>query len=218
MAWTCEQIETRLSDYLDHLLAGSELREFEAHAGSCARCGALVGRVAHLVTQMHRFEPVESPPRLEYNILDKTLGPRTEKKAWLAWLRPVWQPRFAYGAVSVFITGIVLSQALGLRMPTKSDLMPANIYRAADRRAHLLYARGSKFVTDLRVVYEIQSRLRPEAEPQPTPEQQQPAPSQPPGHTNGPQPKSPRELNRATNRNLTILACALGAMPARSLQ
>ena len=37
--------------------------------------------------------------------------------------------------------------------------------RSANRQAHLAYARGAKFVNDLRVVYEIQSRLQPEQEP-----------------------------------------------------
>jgi hypothetical protein len=89
------------------------------------------------------------------------------------------------------------------------------MYRAADRRAHIIYARGTKFVTDLRVVYEIQSRLRPEVEPQPPPEQK-PGP----GRSNGPQQKAPRQLNRANDKNqtLTMLACALGAMPTRSLR
>jgi anti-sigma factor RsiW len=219
MTWNCEQIEGRLSEYVDGLLEAGESREFEAHVAGCARCAPLVKSVSVAVAGMHRLEPLEAPPRLLYNILDQTLGPRAKKEgfqAWLRWLRPVWQPRFAYGAVTVVVTISVLFQALGFqwRKSTLAELSPVNLYRAADRRAHLIYARGSKFVTDLRVVYEIQSRLRPEAEPQPAPEQK-PNPSQPPGQSNGPQPTSPRELNRANDKNwnLSVLACALGAVP-----
>ena len=57
---------------------------------------------------------------------------------------------------------VILFYASGLN-PTKlrkADLNPVNIYRAANRQSHLVYARGVKYVNDLRVVYEIQSRLR----------------------------------------------------------
>ncbi len=218
MNWTCEQVEARLSDYTDGLLDTGQRREFAAHAADCPRCAPLVQSVSALLGRLHGLEPLEPPPRLVYNILDRTVGPRKEKKgwrAWLAWLRPVWQPRFAYGAASLVITLTVLLQATGFqwRKPKLADLNPANVYRVADRRAHLLYARGARFVTDLRVVYEIQSRLRPEPEPQPAPAQKSN-----PGQTNGPQPRSPRGLHRAREyASLQVLACALPALPARSL-
>ena len=221
--WSCELIEGRLSEYLDRLLVAAELRAFEAHVASCPRCAPLVKSVAGLVAGLHHLEPLEAPPRLAYDILDRTLGPRDKEKgvrAWLGWLRPVWQPRFAYGALSLILTLAVLFPALGVewRKPKLADLNPVNMYRAVDRRAHLVYARGSKFVSDLRVVYEIQSRLRPEPEPQPVPAQK-PTPGQPPGQSNGPDTKSPRELNRAKDRagEFTVLACILAAAPSRSL-
>jgi len=218
MPWTCEQIEARLSEYVDRLLEPSERSAFEDHVAGCARCAPLTESVAGLVAEMHRLEPLEVPPRLVYNILERTLGPRTERKGWRTWLgslRAVWQPRFAYGAVSVVITVLVLFQALGFqwRKPTLADLSPVNMYRAVDRRAHLIYARGAKFVTDLRVVYEIQSRLRPEPEPQPAPE-----PKSDPGRSNGPQPPSPRQLNRAhdQSQDAEMLSCILSASPGRN--
>jgi hypothetical protein len=65
----------------------------------------------------------------------------------------------------------------------RADLSPANIFRSANRQVHLTYARSVKFVNDLRVVYEIQSRLQPGPEtspasqplPEPQPQQQQPS-------------------------------------------
>lgn len=222
--WSCEQVEGRLSDYLDRLLEAGERIGFEAHVAACARCAPLVERVADVVAGMHRLEPLEAPPQLQYKILDQTLGPRAAKKglrAWLGWLRPVMQPRFAYGAAMAVVTLAVVVQALGIqwRRPTLAHLSPVNIYRAADRGAHLIYARGARFVTDLRVVYEIQSLLRPDAEPQAAPESQ-PSPGKSPGQSIGPPPKSPRELNRANDksRNPTMLACALGAAPTGSAQ
>jgi anti-sigma factor RsiW len=220
MAWSCEQIEARLTDYIDRLLDAGERSTFDVHISTCSRCAPLVQGVSRLVAELHRLEPLEAPPELVPAILEQTLGPRGKKTGWralLGWLRPVWQPRFAYGAVSLLVTFAVLFQALGIewRKPRLADLNPANIYRAADRRAHLIYARGAKFVTDLRVVYEIQSRLRPEAEPPPPPE-----PKPGPGQTEGPPAKSPHQLNRANDksRECTALACVLETMPARSLR
>jgi len=219
MAWNCEQIEQRTSDYLDRLLTPHELREFAEHLEGCARCTKMVAGVTGLLAGMQRLEPVEPPPQLITRILDATIGPQPERrgiKSWRDWLAPVWQPRFAMGLVTVAITAAVLFQALGIQ-PAQlswSDLHPANIYRAADRRVHLFYARSVKFVNDLRVVYEIQSRLQPEPEPgrpaEPEPAKQTP---EQPG-------KQPRERNRADEpmRQPVILATALGGMPFRSMR
>ncbi|HXN24187.1 MAG TPA: zf-HC2 domain-containing protein [Candidatus Dormibacteraeota bacterium] len=202
MNWTCEQIETRLSEYVDGSLDASALSAFEGHANGCQRCAPLVARVAGIVAQMHALEMLAEPPQLAEQILARTLGPRANKakrSGVLDWFRPMIQPRFAYGAVSVLVTFGVMIPALGIdwHKPKLADLRPINIYRAADREAHLVYARGAKFVSDLRVVYEIQSRLRPETEPQSAPDNEpQPTKSSPSGTTNGPQ-KNPRGLNRA---------------------
>ncbi len=216
--WSCEQIEGRLSDYLDRLLDPGERRGFEGHAASCARCAPLVKSVGALVTGLHHLAPLEAPPRLVGSILDRTLGPRAKKQGWLAWLRPVWQPKFAYGAVSLAFTVLLVFQATGweVRKPQLSDLNPVNIYRAADRRAHLVYARGTRFFSDLRVVYEIQSRLRLSSEPEPAPQKK---PERGPGQSDAPQLRSPRELNRANDsiRDLSVLACMLAGSPVRSL-
>jgi hypothetical protein len=40
-----------------------------------------------------------------------------------------------------------------------ADLNPVNIYRSINRQAQLTYASGMRFVNDLRLVYEIRSRL-----------------------------------------------------------
>src|ERR1700730_16328036 len=165
MIWTCEQTEARLSDYLDGALLGAERAEFEAHVGECERCAPLVAHVSQLLSGMHSMEQLEAPPRLVYSILDKTLGPRETATGWaavLSWVRGMASMRLAYGALSVAGTLVILLITVGFswRKPKLADLQPANIYRNADKRAHLAYAKTTKFVNDLRVVSEIQSRLR----------------------------------------------------------
>ncbi len=224
--WNCEQVEARLSDYLDHLLEPAERAAFAAHAENCGRCAPLLASVSHVLIGLHELEPLEVPPRLVYNILDKTLGPRDTISGWrvtLAWLRTLASAKFAYGALSVAATVAVLLAASGFswRQPKFADLRPTNVYRNADRQAHLVYARGSKFVSDLRVVYEIQSRLRPGSENPAAPESTVPdsGPQKQPGQTNGPQQSTPRQLNRANGirPDLSVLATCLTVLTDRRI-
>jgi anti-sigma factor RsiW len=218
MSWTCEQTEARLSDYLDGVLNPAELAEFTAHVPSCARCAPLVASVSDLLTGLHGMEQIEAPPRLVYSILDKTLGPREAFTGWrgmLRWVGGAASLRFAYGALSVAATLILLVTASGFnwRHPKLADLQPAMIYRNADRKAHLAYAETTKFVNDLRVVNEIQSRLREENDLRANPESSVPesSPRKEPGRTDGSKPAAPRQQNRANDlvRQIEVLAMEL---------
>jgi hypothetical protein len=226
MTWTCDLIEARLSDYLEGLLQGPERAEFEAHAKSCADCAPLVASVRSLVGEMRSMEELETPPRLVYSILDKTLGPRETVTGWQGFLnviRGLATPKFAYGAASVMATLMIVLGASGfsLRKTKLADLRPAAIYQLADRQAHTAYARSVKYVSDLRVVYEIQSRLRQdENNLQTTPEQMVPksSPEKNPGQTDKQKPSQPRQQNRATEvtRQLEMLAAELPMLSERS--
>ena len=227
MTWTCEQIEARLSDYLEGLLAGPERAEFEAHATSCAECAPLLASVREVVGGMHEMEEMEVPPRLVYAILDKTLGPRETISGWQAlrnFLRGLRSPKFVYGVASVFATCLVLVTATGFsfRRPKLADLRPATVYQAADRQIHMVKASCVKYVSDLRVVYEIQSRLREEQNNlQVTPEESlpKPGPDKEPGQTDK-QPTQPRQQNRANElaRQMELLAAECPVMLERSFR
>jgi anti-sigma factor RsiW len=224
MTWTCEETEARLSDYLDGVLAPAELAEFSAHVPSCARCAPLVASVSEMLTGLHGLEQVAEPPRLVYSILDKTLGPREALTGWraiLATVRGVASIRFAYGALSVAATLIIFVTASGFnwRHPKVSDLQPSVIYRRADSTAHLAYARSAKFVNDLRVVNEIQSRLRQDNDLPSNPESTVPngSPQKQPGRSDGGKPVMPRQQNRANDlaRHLEVLAMEMPAVYGR---
>jgi anti-sigma factor RsiW len=201
--------EDRLSDFLDGLLTAEERAAFEAHRSGCGACTGLVARVSGMVQKLRTLPAVEEPPQLVYAILDATLGPRKTKdgwRSWFRWLRPVWQPRFAYGALTVLVTFGVVSHALGVqwRKPTLAELSPTALYRNANRHAHLYYARSVRFVADLRIVYEIQTRLRPETEPE-----QEPQPAPAPGQSNGPAPREPRDTNRVNQMSHELTETAV---------
>ena len=179
MDWNCTFTEERLSDYLEGKLLPAEAAAFSAHTADCAHCTQTVALVGGIVDRMRKMPVVEEPPQLIAKILDATLGPRTQKESWfrLGWISILWQPRFVLGLGAAVASVVIVSYAAGLTPAKlkKADLSPANVLRSANRQAHLTYARGAKFVNDLRVVYEIQSKLQPEPEPMPV---SNPAPAQ----------------------------------------
>jgi anti-sigma factor RsiW len=199
MDWNCTFTEERLSDYLEGKLLPAEATAFSAHTADCANCTQTIALVGGLVNRMRKMPMVEEPPQLIAKILDATLGPRMHKESWsrwLGWISILWQPRFVMGLGAAVASVVIVSYAAGLTPAKlkKADLSPANVLRSANRQAHLTYARGAKFVNDLRVVYEIQSKLQPEPEPMPV---SNPAPSQQKEHDSIP-PDSTRQQKSQT--------------------
>src|SRR4029077_7003678 len=117
--------------------------------------------------------------------------------------------------MSVVATLIILVTASGFnwRNPKLAALQPATIYRRANSTVHLAYGSSVKFVNDLRVVNEIQSRLREENDLRANPESTVPesSPQKQPGSTDGSKPATPRQQNRANDlaRQVEMLAMEL---------
>jgi anti-sigma factor RsiW len=214
MNWTCEQTEARLSDYLDGLLQPVEQSAFNLHVNTCEKCAPLVAGVARALGGLYALEAVEAPAQLENAILTATLGAPSWRNL-RGWLRSLQSPRFVYSMASVAATVIVLLVASGFsfRKPKLADLRPTTIYRNVDRQAHLVYAKSTKFVSDLRVVYEIQTRLNDYEQNPATREQAAPqnSPDKQPGRTDNSNPSAPKQQNRADeiSRNLRVLAAEL---------
>lgn len=194
MTWNCAQLDARLDDYLEGRLSTQEAAAAQEHVDACPRCAEWAdGRVAAL--SLREVEPLEAPPGLETRILAQTLAPAPEESFWsvleLGW-RALLQPRMAMGLAAALISfGLVLN-AVNVTPGDISvaDLSPVNIYRSLNRQAQLTYANGVRFVNDLRLVYEIRSRLE---EMQGEPEE---APASAPGES---APPSNDEDNREQN-------------------
>ena len=182
------ELENLTSDYLEGLLEPGLKREFEAHLSVCPSCLEMVGDVRRAMELCHAAPELEPAPWLVRKIMLATVGERKPGLAerLAAFFRPALQPRFAYGvAMAVFSFSIIVNAAgINLRHMTFADLNPRTWLFKANRAGHLFYARAEKFYYDLRVVYEIESRLR---QLRAHPEEEQEAPKQEPpagGSTN----------------------------------
>jgi len=224
MNWTCEQTELLLTDYLDGLLQPEQQQAFDLHVNSCERCTPLVSNVTHALAGLRALPELELPPRFVYNVLDATLGPRETVTGWAAvraWVRGIASPRFAYGSLSLAATFLMLVTISGFnwKKPRIADLSPANIYRGTNRQAQRAYAHSAKYVSDLRVVYEIQSKLRQDNGLPANSEGAAPDSNQQkdPGRTDGTNPATPRQQNRANdiNTHLQVLAEDLPILSGR---
>jgi putative zinc finger protein len=157
-------LENLLSDYLDGLLTPEVERHFDEHLAQCGACRELIEDVRHGVEYCRSAEDLEPAPWLVSRILVATVGegtPALRDRIWAS-LRPIWQPRFAYGiAMAVFSLSIIINAAgINLRRLKVEDLNPRTWVREASRNGHLFYARAEKFYYDLQVVYAIEWRLK----------------------------------------------------------
>jgi anti-sigma factor RsiW len=173
MDWNCTESDKRLSDYLERLTSPEETAAFSAHIEHCADCAALVARVGGTIQLLRATEAVEVPPQLFSRIISATSG-ASQSRGWRRWIRPAviaWQPQFAMGAITVAASFLIIFHAASAsRNPQNfATLNPLNLFRAANRQAHLTYAHTAKFVSDMRLVYEIESRLEPDQDQEPGP-------------------------------------------------
>jgi Putative zinc-finger len=158
------ELENLASEYLEGQLEQARRHEVEAHLNDCGPCRELVEGLRHALELCRTAEDLEPAPWLVSKILLATIGERkpTLGDKLRGLFQPVLQPRVAYSvAMAVFsISMIVNAAGINLRDLTLADLNPRTWVSHANRTGHLLYARAEKFYYDLRVVYEIESRLR----------------------------------------------------------
>ena len=158
------ELENLSSEYLEGQLDAVRRVEVEAHLKECAPCRELIADVRHALALCQSAEELEPAPWLISKIMLATVG---EKKPSLmerlaAFFRPQDRMRLAYGiAMTVFSISIIANAAgINLRHLTLQDLSPRNWIYQANRTGHLMIARAERYYYDLRVVYEIESRLR----------------------------------------------------------
>jgi len=163
----CAEFDALLAEAIDGALTGQMREDFERHKAGCAACGKLFAEVTSGLVWIEQVEDIEPPWNLVHNILAATTGAaqqtvRAEVRpsAWERFRRqlgtvfgPVLTPRFAMSmGMALFSITLLLNMAQIRIM----DLTPHNL-------SHTFYSNENKLVKhyeNLRVVYEIESRVR----------------------------------------------------------
>lgn len=173
----CTDVEILLADYVDGTLRGDAASALEAHLAGCAACGEMSRHAAGAVAFMERAAVAEAPPELVTRILfELTAGssravikPSLARRLFGRWLEPVLQPRFAMGMAMTVLSFAMIGRFTHVPQLKPEDLDPVKVWTAAEDRVVRWYNRGVKYYESLRMVYEIQTRLKEWADEQPGP-------------------------------------------------
>jgi anti-sigma factor RsiW len=172
----CAELEILICDYIDGTLDHAGRASVELHLSGCAACAELARDSAAAAAFLSKAEPLEVPAELVTRILYRAPGGadpavpasqaarrRVGAGKWLkGWLEPVLQPRFAMGMAMTILSFSMVGRIAGLeqRQLRMEDLNPARVWAAIDDKLHRGYDRAVKYYENLRLVYEIQTRLQ----------------------------------------------------------
>ena len=164
---TCADFEILYCDYVDGTLDAARRTELEAHQRECSACAAFARDVQEAVAFFERVPEVEPPPELlakiAFHIPAESSLKSTGFRGWiLGWLQPLIQPRFAMGMAMTILSFSMLGRFAGIevRQLKPSDLQPAKVWAAVDDKAYRAWGRAVKYYENLRLVYEVQTRLQ----------------------------------------------------------
>ncbi len=160
------------------VLTAEARQAFDAHSRSCQVCGPLLADAREGMLLLQAIEELEPPKNLMHNILAATSmkearAQATDDRASKGWLAPVlrtFRPSLAGLMRSRFATSFAmaffsLSLTLTLAGVKFSDVSRIDWHPSALRRNVVLgytqiEARVARYYDNLRVVYEVESRVR----------------------------------------------------------
>jgi inactivated superfamily I helicase len=186
----CGEFEAILADALDQdrasevaeagnsILSEEAMEAFEAHGRSCQVCGPLLADARQGMLLLRSIEEIEPPRNLLHNILAATTMAEAgvtatageTSQGWLDRVRRTLRPSLAGLMRSRFATSFAmaffsLSLTLSLAGVKVSDVSRIDWHPSALRRNVVLgytdiEARVARYYDNLRVVYEVESRVR----------------------------------------------------------
>lgn len=197
-AITCAEFDVLLNDALDGTLAISSKRRFDFHKQQCPTCGPLFAETSAGLNWLGTLEEIEPPANLIHNILTATSAHTKEALAFapkMGWKQRlselltdlvapvrvlVRQPRLAMtGAMAVFSVSLTLN-LVGVKLSDVRhiDLRPSAIRQQATMKYYETSSRVVKYYENIRLVYEVESRLQELKRATGSDEQEQPRPSE----------------------------------------
>lgn len=169
---TCAEADILLADYVDGNLHGERKSALETHIAGCTQCREMESDVRAAAGFLARAEVVQAPPELVTRILfhmprgKAESVPARPRGRMSRWLRAVWepilQPRFVMGMAMTILSFSMLGRFTGIsvRQLNPADLNPVKVWTATEDQIHRAWNRVVKYYENIRLVYEIQSRLK----------------------------------------------------------
>lgn len=179
-ALSCVEFDALLSDALDGVLSAASQRRFDAHKQQCPTCGPLFRETSAGLNWLDSLEEVEAPPALVHNILAATsmqsaaVAASAPKLGWkqklsalgsdlLAPVRVmVRQPRLAMTAAMALFSISLTLNLVGVKVSDirHLDFRPSAIREQATMKYYETSSRVVKYYENIRLVYEVESRLQ----------------------------------------------------------
>lgn len=219
----CAEFDALLADALDGVLTGEKLSSFQQHKTSCKSCGALFAETESGLNWMNVLDEVEPPKMLVHNILAATSGTAiatgmaetAASKSWIERMRermtphlaPIFTSRFAMSFGMAFFSFTLLLNFLDIKVSNirKWDLTPRGISRTYTETE----ARVVKYYDNIRLVYEIESRVRELRRAAGTESNEQKQPEEPKDkkqNNSNSDPEQRREQNYSRGEDATVMA------------
>src|SRR5277367_478100 len=191
----CDEWENLLADALDGTLSAADAAAFSRHHRECALCAQMLKETEQGRAWMEYLavEP-EVPADLLKKILARTSGPQPgvaapalslpPRPAWhrviLPAVRQVLEPRLMMTAAMAFFSIALTLNLTGIKVTElrAADLTPSRLRATLTRQYYSTNEQVMKYYENLRLVYEMEARVRElrrstEAEPAPRPASQQ---------------------------------------------
>jgi Putative zinc-finger len=167
----CADFEHLLADYVDDTLSPDVRASFEEHAVTCPDCRQLLDDVTGVVQFLKRIEDIEPPAELITRIAFQTPIGRfrepLDPPGWWGrfsakWLQPVLQPRFAMGMAMTILSFAMLERCTGVQVQhiQAADLNPVRVWDNVQAKSLRVKDRAVKYYENIRLVYEIETRLQ----------------------------------------------------------
>jgi hypothetical protein len=178
----CADFEALLMEAVEGALAPAEAERCRLHVSACQLCGPLFAEGLAGYQALHGLAEAEPPAYLLHNILAATSEAESAARkqaaaaqpAWLhgllrdlrQWMAPIMagamQPRIAGSFAMAFFSVTLLLNVAGFRFSDLRgvNLRPSAIRSTLSRQYYQATARVERYYDSVRIVYELESRVR----------------------------------------------------------
>lgn len=161
----CHEVENFLGLYAEGGLSETQSAMVRAHLSTCETCALLNLEMEFTISLCREFPELDPPPHLIERVLHETIGER-QSLSWMEYLRELFRPvyaspRFATGACLAAVSFSIVMNALGVNLGEVRwrEISPRTVVDGLNRTANVAYDNGMRRLNDLKILYQIQSKI-----------------------------------------------------------